>query len=164
MRSSLTSYTMPRNIFGGINFATIANDPNFKEDSVREEIVMPILKRLGYKRENIVRSKPLFAQFGTKKREMAVPDYTLTIGQHNAFILDAKAPNQVITEGKNVEQALSYAMHNEVRSEYFALCNGLPTLALTGKSDKIVCGLKSQCNNDESTFLRRQFRGFTTAH
>ena len=113
------------NMFGGLNFASIANDPNFKEDSVREEIVMPILKRLGYKRENIVRSKPLFAQFGTKKREMGVPDYTLTIGRHNAFILDAKAPNQIITEGTNVEQAFSYAIHDEVRSKYFALCNGL---------------------------------------
>ena len=62
---------------------------------------------------------------------MAVPDYTLTIGSHNAFILDAKAPNQIITEGTNVEQTLSYAMHTEIRRKYFALCNGHPTLALT---------------------------------
>ena len=38
----------PTSIFGGLNFANIAHDPNFKEDSVREEIITPILKRLGY--------------------------------------------------------------------------------------------------------------------
>ena len=115
----------PSNIFGGLNFASIAHDPDFKEDSVREEICLPILKRLGYKRENIIRSKNLLIQFGRKKRESGTPDYILSIDQHNAFVLEAKAPNQVITEGKNVEQAFSYAMHNEVRSKYFALCNGL---------------------------------------
>jgi hypothetical protein len=130
------------NIFGGLNFANIAHDPDFKEDSVREEIVMPILKRLGYKRENIVRSKNLLIQFGTKKRESGTPDYILKIDNRYAFVLDAKAPNQVITEGTNVEQALSYAMHDEVRSKYFALCNGLLfTLFRTDRNRTLILSL-----------------------
>ena len=134
---------MPSNIFGGLNFASIAHDPNFKEDSVREEICLPILKRLGYRRENIVRSKNLLIQFGRKERESGTPDYILAIGEYNAFVLEAKAPNQSITEGKNVEQALSYAMHNEVRSKYFALCNGREfTVFKTGVNRTLVLALR----------------------
>jgi len=112
------------NIFGGLTLADITGNPNFKEDSVREEICMPILKRLGYRGKNITRSKILLTQVGRKKREMSIPDYILTIDGHNAFVLEAKAPNQDINEGDNVEQAFSYAIHNKVRSKYFALCNG----------------------------------------
>ncbi|MFZ4402111.1 MAG: hypothetical protein ACOYO1_18925 [Bacteroidales bacterium] len=41
-----------------------------------------------------------------------------------AWILDAKAPSENITKSKNVEQAYSYAIHSEVRVNFFALCNG----------------------------------------
>jgi 16S rRNA G966 N2-methylase RsmD len=42
-----------------------------------------------------------------------------------AWVLDAKAPNQKVVNDDNVEQVYSYAMHPEIRSNYFALCNGL---------------------------------------
>jgi len=42
-----------------------------------------------------------------------------------AWVLDAKAPNQKIVNDDNVEQVYSYATHPEIRSNYFALCNGL---------------------------------------
>src|SRR5690606_26222145 len=41
------------------------------------------------------------------------------------WILDAKSPKQKVTDNENVEQVYSYAIHPEVRSNYFALCNGL---------------------------------------
>lgn len=44
-------------LFGNIDFKNIATDPDFKEDSVREVIILPIIKALGYSQENIVRSK-----------------------------------------------------------------------------------------------------------
>lgn len=44
-------------LFGNIDFKSIAADPDFKEDSVREVIILPIIKALGYSQENIVRSK-----------------------------------------------------------------------------------------------------------
>ncbi|WP_408041991.1 restriction endonuclease [Tenacibaculum litopenaei] len=41
-----------------------------------------------------------------------------------AWILDAKSPNEDIVKSKHVEQAYSYAIHSEVRVNFFALCNG----------------------------------------
>ncbi|MBO1054466.1 MULTISPECIES: type I restriction enzyme HsdR N-terminal domain-containing protein [Nostocales] len=47
------------NLFGNLNFQTLQENPDFKEDSVREVIILPILKALGYTETNIVRSKTL---------------------------------------------------------------------------------------------------------
>ncbi|MDR0704389.1 MAG: type I restriction enzyme HsdR N-terminal domain-containing protein [Planctomycetaceae bacterium] len=119
----------PSVLFSNLDFTTIANNPDFKEDSVREEIILPILKKLGYAPENIVRSKTLhhpFLKIGSRKRKInLIPDYLLKIGNNYAWVLDAKAPNQQIDCGGNVEQVYSYAVHPEIRCNYFALCNGL---------------------------------------
>lgn len=116
-------------LFGNIDFKNIATDPDFKEDSVREVIILPIIKALGYSQENIVRSKRLehpFLTTGSKKRRITlIPDYVLKIENNFAWVLEAKAPNQKIINNDNVEQVYSYANHREIRSNYFALCNGL---------------------------------------
>lgn len=39
--------------------------------------------------------------------------------------MDAKAPNEKVTDIDHVGQVYSYATHSEIRSKYFALCNGL---------------------------------------
>ena len=107
-------------------------DPEFKEDSVREEIVRPILKELGYSvggLNRIVRSRSLehpFVKIGSQERQVRIiPDYLLLVGNKPAWVLDAKSPTETITSGAHVEQTYSYAIHPEVRSRYFALCNGL---------------------------------------
>lgn len=41
-----------------------------------------------------------------------------------AWILDAKSPLESVSKSKHIEQAYSYAIHSEVRVNYFALCNG----------------------------------------
>jgi DNA modification methylase len=116
-------------LFGGLNFNSIADNPDFKEDSVREVIILPIIKQLGYSQENIIRSKTLqhpFLRIGSKKRPVnLVPDYAFKIESSYAWVLDAKAPNQKIINDENVEQVYCYATHPEIRSNYFALCNGL---------------------------------------
>jgi len=121
---------MKHPLFGDIDFKAIAEDANFKEDSVREVIILPILKQLGYGDENIVRSKTLIHPFlkigSNKKREIKlIPDYLLKIGENYACVLDAKSPKQKVVNDENVEQVYSYAMHPEVCSNYFALCNGI---------------------------------------
>jgi DNA modification methylase len=117
------------NLFGNLNFQTLQENPDFKEDSVREVIILPILKALGYTETNIVRSKTLqhpFLKIGSKKRPInLIPDYVLKVENNFAWVLDAKAPNQNIKDGDNVEQVYSYATHPEIRSNYFALCNGV---------------------------------------
>ena len=117
-----------KKLFGGFDLKKIETDKDFKEDSVREVIILPILKELGYKQKNIVRSKTLehpFLKIGSKKRPIKlVPDYSLKIQNNYAWVLDAKAPNEKVKETDNVEQVYSYATHPEIRSTYFALCNG----------------------------------------
>ncbi len=102
--------------------------PDFKEDSVREVLILPIIKRLGYNHTQVVRSKSLqhpFLKIGSKKRPVnLVPDYLFKIEDSYAWVLDAKAPTENITSGDNIEQIFSYAIHPEVRTKFFALCNG----------------------------------------
>ncbi len=116
-------------LFGKLDFKKIALNSDFKEDSVREVIILPIIRELGFTQENIIRSKTLqhpFLKIGSKKRPInLVPDYVIKIEKNYAWVLDAKAPNQKIINDDNVEQVYSYATHPEIRSNYFALCNGL---------------------------------------
>lgn len=117
-------------IFGHIDFNQIASDPDFKEDSVREVVILPILKKLGYKDLSIVRSKTLehpFLKVGSNKKIpiKLIPDYALKVENNFAWVLDAKAPDKNINDEKYVEQVYSYASHPEIRSTYFAISNGL---------------------------------------
>lgn len=119
-----------KELFNGLDFHQLKDNPDFKEDSVREIIILPILFALGYRQDNIVRSKTLkhpFLKIGSnKKREIKlIPDYLLKIENNYAWVLDAKSPSQKIDDFDNVEQVYSYASHPEIRSTYFALCNGL---------------------------------------
>ncbi len=109
----------------------IINSLEFKEDSVREEIIAPILKELGYSAfgvNKIIRSQNLkhpYIYFGTKKESIhIIPDYLLKIENKNVLIIDAKSPHEEILKGKNPEQAYSYAIHKEIRVDKYALCNG----------------------------------------
>lgn len=107
------------------------SDQNFKEDSVREVIISPILSRLGYHptgEQAVVRSKSLVQKFifvGTRKHPVTtIPDYTLYFRNSPILVLDAKTPSESITAPAHVQQAYSYAIHPEVRVNHFALCNG----------------------------------------
>ncbi len=118
------------NIYSDFDFSLL-DDPEFKEDSVREELIVPLLKALGYNASGpnkITRSKPLthpYVHIGTKKHKVnIIPDYLLRVGDEHNWILDAKAPGEDILKGKNPEQAFSYAIHPEVRAFRYALCNG----------------------------------------
>ena len=116
--------SIKQKLFSDLNF----NDLNSEAD-VREEVINPILKELGFTQENILREKALkspFIRIGSKKRPVnLIPDYVLKVENGFAWVLDAKAPNQKIVNNDNVEQVYSYAAHPEIRSNYFALCNRL---------------------------------------
>src|SRR5271157_610138 len=113
-------------IFGDFDFRKL-NSNDFKEDSVREVIILPILKQLGYTQNDIIRSKSLlhpFLKIGSQKRKITlIPDYVMKVLGNYAWVLDAKNPDEEITTGDNVEQAFSYSIHPEIRAKYFALCN-----------------------------------------
>lgn len=107
------------------------DDDDFKEDSVREEFILPILQRLGYSatgQHQIIRSKTLphpYVMIGSKRHPVyIIPDYILKANNQAAFILDAKSPSEPIYKSKAVEQAYSYAIHPDIRVSMFVLCNG----------------------------------------
>jgi len=109
----------------------ILEDPEFKEDSVREEIIVPIIKELGYSssgKNRIVRSRRLkhpFVSIGSGRLKVSIiPDYLFIVGKKPFLILDAKSPTENINKTKHCEQAYSYAIHPEIRAKYYALCNG----------------------------------------
>lgn len=117
-------------MFDKFDFA-ILDDPEFKEDAVREELIVPLLNRLGYTatgEHKITRSKALehpFVAIGSKAHKVNIfPDYLLKPAGKAGWILDAKAPDEDIVKGQNVEQAYSYAIHPDVRVPIYALCNG----------------------------------------
>ncbi len=117
-------------IFKDFDF-DILNNFEFEESSVREEIINPIIKGLHYKafgRNRIIREKAVthpFIQIGSGKREITnYPDYVFEVNGKYTWVLDAKEPNQDIKSGKNKEQAYFYAIHPEIRVDYYGLCNG----------------------------------------
>jgi len=116
-------------LFGKLDFTKIESDSDFNEASVRQFIINPILQKLGFDHESILLEKRLespFLKVGSKKRPVdLIPDYVLKVKNGFALVLDAKSPQEQIIDDDNVEQVYMYAAHPEIRSNYFALCNGL---------------------------------------
>jgi 16S rRNA G966 N2-methylase RsmD len=118
-----------KELFGNFDIKSIVNNPDFKEDSVREVILMPILLKLGFDNNSIERSKSLshpYIKIGSKKRYInLIPDYLLKVQNNYVWVLDAKSPSEKIINSDNIEQVYSYSSHPEIRTNYFALCNGI---------------------------------------
>jgi Type I restriction enzyme R protein N terminus (HSDR_N) len=109
----------------------LLESPEFKEDSVREELISPLLIRLGYSASGpnrIFRSKAVkhpFVYLGSRPQRIElIPDYVFEVSGKSCWVLDAKAPCESTRQGKNPQQAYSYAIHPQIRVQYFALCNG----------------------------------------
>lgn len=109
---------------------SLFDDPEFKEDAVREVIIAPILSRLGYHsigKSRVIRSRNLIHPYifiGTRKHPVTIiPDYTLTHEEQPVLILDAKSPAESVASQASIQQAYSYAYHPEIRCKHFALCN-----------------------------------------
>lgn len=107
------------------------DDPEFLEDSVREELIAPLVRHLGFRplgALRVRRSQPLIHPFvhigSTKYRVNITPDYTLFVDDKPVLVIEAKRPSEELARSKNAEQAYSYAIHPDVRSPHYALCNG----------------------------------------
>lgn len=132
-------------MFTGIN-EDILRDPDFKEDSVRETVVAPILSKLGYLpsgKYKVIRSKTLkhpFIRVGTRNHPVTtIPDYTLFHEDKPIFVLDAKGPTEDVLHGNHIQQAYSYAIHPEIKCQEFGLCNGRQLVIFSvNQSDPIL--------------------------
>jgi len=139
---------------------SILNDPDFKEDSVREELITPLLKALGYSvfsENKIIRSKNLFAHvnIGSQKQKINItPDYLLKVGDNISWILDAKHPKENILDGKHREQAFSYAILPDVKAYYYALCNGKEIIVFhIAKTEAILNMRLADIDNELNTIF-----------
>lgn len=117
-------------IFGAFEFTSLG-DPDYQEDAVREDIVAPLLRSIGYNSSGphrMVRSRRLthpYVMLGsTRKKLSIVPDYVLEVDGKPCLVLDAKSPGQDVTQGDHVAQVYSYAIHPEIRAWSYGLCNG----------------------------------------
>lgn len=103
------------------------------EADVREEIIAPLLRALGYRSttlNDVIREQALsYPQLQLGRRKPTDPllrgraDYICTAGGGPRWTIEAKAPNVHLTSADE-EQAWSYANHPEVRAVYFVLTNG----------------------------------------
>ncbi len=104
------------------------NDDFFKESDVREEIIMPLLNTLGISGSNIIREMPLKSNTtrqGSKDVAISIyPDYVLKHNTKIICVLDAKNPDESVTDDKHIGQIFSYASHQEIQTPICILCNG----------------------------------------
>ena len=121
---------MEDKLFKDFNFSLL-DDPRFKEESVREELISPLIRDLGYNNSGdtqVIRNHGLkhpFVSIGASRKNITIiPDYLMQVNEKPAWVLEAKSPAEKITDTKHIEQAYSYAIHPEIRVNYFALCNG----------------------------------------
>ena len=110
------------------------NFDQFNETDIREEIVAPWLRSLGYRsgtKHNIRRELDLRygrLSLGRKKGQRdpelrGKADYVLEADGRVRWVLEAKPPSNDLGS-EEVEQSWTYANHPEVRAVYHCLCNG----------------------------------------
>jgi Type I restriction enzyme R protein N terminus (HSDR_N) len=103
------------------------------EADIREEIIAPLLKHLGYGSStpnNIIREQYLtYQKLSLGKRKSSDPplrgyaDYICEAGGLVRWVIEAKPPGETL--GKlALEQAWSYANHPEIHAVYFVVTNG----------------------------------------
>lgn len=121
----------------------LLNTGEFKEDAVREELISPLLKQLGYKaygHNRIHYSKTLehpFVKIGSQRRNInVIPDYLFEVDGKYTWVLDAKGLEENILTGENIEQIYSYAIHPDIKADIFALCNGKEFIAFDKEQQK----------------------------
>lgn len=130
---------------------SLLDDKEFKEDSVREDIIAPLLKELGFeakksiggltlKRSVALTSDTYLATKPIKAKDLIIPDYVLYIDGKPHCVLDVKKPNvDINSKSKSERQAFYYAINPKMQSPFYALCNGRSlTLYQTSNQELIL--------------------------
>lgn len=104
------------------------------ETDVREEVIAPLIRHLGYRtgtkanvfREQSLQYPKIFLGRKNSKKDPVIrgrADYICEVDGSVRWVIEAKAP-QVKLSSNDVEQAYTYANHPEIRAVYFCLING----------------------------------------
>lgn len=106
----------------------------FNEADVREEIIGPLIRTLGYQsgtcnkvsREVPLRYKYSFLGRKSERKDISIrgiADYLLETSNSVRWVIEAKPPEPI--SQNDIEQTFSYANHAEIRAVYFVVCNGM---------------------------------------
>lgn len=103
------------------------------ETDVREDIIMPLLTSLNYRKgseNDIIREQLLKypkSSLGRKQKNdpalRGKADYICEVKNKIRWVIEAKPPSDTIDKDA-IEQAHSYAVHGEIRGIFFCICNG----------------------------------------
>ncbi len=102
----------------------------YDEQSIREEVIAPILRMLGYEknsdyeveREESYNANDLFIKIGSHKRQKL--DYICNIRKNNFWLIEAKNGDEKDITQEQLEQAYFYSIHPKVNCRFFAVTNG----------------------------------------
>jgi len=124
------------------------NFEQLNETDIREEVIAPLLKFLGYRSStpnNIIREQSLkypkkFIGRKNPKKDpeiRGIADYICEVEGKTRWVIEAKSPAVDIT-AEEIEQSYSYANHPEIRAIYFSVCNGKTLLVFqTNKGPEV---------------------------
>ena len=110
---------------------------DYTEADVREEIISPLLKVLGYDKQSyfsIDREKKI--QLLGRKNFL---DYNLTLWSGNFWLIEAKKTKGKGTKFRvaDIRQAVSYAVHPEINAALAVLCDGRKIAVFDREQDQI---------------------------
>ena len=146
----------------------------FKEDSVREFIIAPLLQGLGFKTQGkltLKLSKTLKTPtiIGSNKKidaqDLITPDYVLYVDSKPHCVLDAKAPDKNISPSSdNERQVFYYAINKEVKAPYYALCNGIEFMLFETQGQELLfqCSCRDIWRNDSINDNFRHLKQYLT--
>lgn len=143
---------------------------DFKEDSVREDIIAPLLKELGFESKKstsgltLKRSVALTSDTylgstkSIKAKDLIIPDYVLYIDGKPQCILDAKKPKVDINlASKSERQAFYYASNPQMKTPFYALCNGRTLILYQTSSQELILEIDLENELDDKFEKLRKY-------
>jgi serine/threonine protein kinase len=126
------------------------------ETKVREALVAPLLRALGYTDEEIQEEFPV----GFRDKMPLRADYVVSVDHRyslppNRLVVEVKRPNHALSDPEILEQARLYASHRRVQATYIILVNGLDldVYETSGLMPNLVRNFKVSCLHEDLSEL-----------
>ena len=149
---------------------SLLDDKDFKEDSVREDIIVPLLKELGFeskkskngltlKRSVALKSDTILgSNKSIKAKDLIIPDYVLYIEGKPHCVLDAKKPKvDINSASKSERQAFYYASNPQMKAPYYALCNGRSLILYQTSTQELLLEIDLEIELDDKFKILKQY-------
>lgn len=149
---------------------SLLDDKDFKEDSVREDIIAPLLKELGFEskksKEGLTLKRSVALNSDTilgsnksiKAKDLIIPDYVLYIDGKPQCVLDAKKPKvDISSASKSERQAFYYASNPQMKTPFYALCNGRSLILYQTSSQELILEIDLNADLNSKFELLKQY-------